>query len=47
MIKKAVLRIAKQNPDLPLKFIKDILRAQQEIKTGKVKPYPLPKDKKN
>ena len=44
--KKAVLRIAEQNPDLPHKFIKNILIAQQDIQEGKLRPYPLPKTKR-
>ena len=31
--------MAKDNPDLPMAFIEDILSAQEEIKAGLGKPY--------
>jgi len=32
-------KIAEENPDLPYRFIKDILIAQQEVEDGQVTPY--------
>lgn len=34
-------RIAKKNPDLPHKFIKNILMARQEVQSGKLEPFSL------
>ncbi len=32
-------KIAEENPDLPYRFIKDILIAQLEVENGQVTPY--------
>ena len=39
-------RIAEENPDLTYEFIKNILIAQQEARSGKLEPFSLPAKKK-